>query len=106
MGTWRDKMAEMLKDLERERDELRVKLHLGRKELQEELDQMDDRLAAFRARAAEWADKADDQLDDVIDEAREKTSGWMSELKEEYGKLRDRLSRDDRPGGGESRNQE
>jgi DNA repair exonuclease SbcCD ATPase subunit len=97
MSAWRERMNEMMTDLERERDELRVKLHLGKKELQEELEQLDSRLDALRSRAAEWADKADDQLDDVIGDAREKTSGWMSEIREGYGKLRERLSRDESP---------
>jgi hypothetical protein len=49
-----------------------------------------------KAKAAAWADKADDQIDDVLDDAREKTNGWMKELKESYQKLRDRMDRDDR----------
>jgi chromosome segregation ATPase len=97
MTTWRERMNEMMTTLERERDELRVRLHLGKKELQEELDELDGRLDALRARAAEWADKADDQLDEAIDDAREKTSGWMTELREGYSKLRDRMSSDEPP---------
>ena len=108
MATWREKMDEMVKELQQERDELRVKAALGKAELKEELAEFDvkvrEELADLDAKfddakkkTATWADKADDQIDDIMDDAREKTSGLLKELKEGYQKLRDRLDRDERP---------
>jgi F0F1-type ATP synthase membrane subunit b/b' len=79
MATWREKVDELVRDLQQDRDELRVKAALGKAELKDELAELDAK------------------LDDILDDAREKTSGWMKELKEEYQKLRDRLDRDERP---------
>lgn len=97
MATWREKVDELVRELQQERDELRVKAHLGKKELQEELDELDTKLFELKAKAAVWADKADDRMDDAFDEAKERTSTWMKELKESYSKLRDRMDRDDAP---------
>jgi DNA repair exonuclease SbcCD ATPase subunit len=96
MATWRERVDELVRDLQQERDELRVKAALGKAELKDELAELDAKLDDVKAKAAAWADKADDQIDDVLDDAREKTSGWMKELKESYRKLRDRMDRDDR----------
>ena len=97
MATWREKVDELVRELQQDRDELRVKAALGKAELKDELDELDAKLDDVKAKAAAWADKADDQIDDVLADAREKTSGWMKELKESYQKLRDRMDRDDRP---------
>ena len=96
MATWRERVDELVRDLQQERDELRVKAALGKAELKDELAELDAKLDDVKAKAAAWADKADDQIDDVLDDAREKTTGWMKELKESYQKLRDRMDRDDR----------
>ena len=98
MATWREKVDELVKELQQDRDELRVKAALGKAELKDELAELDAKLDDVRAKAAAWADKADDQTDDILDDAKEKTSGWMKEIKEGYQKLRDRLDRDERPG--------
>ena len=97
MATWREKVDELVRELQQDRDELRVKAALGKAELKDELAELDAKLDDVRAKAAAWADKADDQVDDILDDAREKTNGWMKELKESYQKLRDRMDRDDRP---------
>lgn len=96
MPTWREKVDELVRDLQRERDELRVKAALGKAELKDELAELDAKLDDVKAKATVWADKADEQMDDVLDDAREKANGWMKELKESYRKLRDRMDRDDR----------
>jgi F0F1-type ATP synthase membrane subunit b/b' len=97
MATWREKVDELVRELQQDRDELRVKAALGKAELKDELAELDAKLDDVRAKAAAWADKADDQMDDIFDDAREKANGWMKELKESYQKLRDRMDRDDRP---------
>ncbi len=97
MSTWRDKINEMMTELQQERDELRVKMALGKAELKDELAELDGKLDELKGKAAAWADKADDQLDDVLDDAKEKASGWLGELKEGYQKLRERMTGDDAP---------
>jgi hypothetical protein len=96
MATWKEKYEEIVKELQQERDELRVKAALGKAELRDELAELDTKLDALKTRAAEWAEKADDQMDDLLDDAREKGSGLMQELKASYQKLRDRLDGDPR----------
>lgn len=97
MPTWREKVDELVRELQQDRDELRVKAALGKAELKDELAELDAKLDEVKAKAAVWADKADDQIDDILDDAREKTSGWMNELKVSYQKLRERMDRSDRP---------
>jgi uncharacterized coiled-coil DUF342 family protein len=97
MATWREKVDELVRELQQDRDELRVKAALGKAELKDELAELDAKLDDVRAKAAAWADKTDDQMDDIFDDAREKANGWMKELKDSYQKLRDRMDRDDRP---------
>lgn len=96
MSTWRERMDAMMKELQQERDELRVKMSLGKAELRDELAELDGKLDELRTRAAAWADKADDQLDDVVADAREKAADWLGDLKAGYQKIRDRM-RDDEP---------
>lgn len=97
MSTWRERMDELVKELQQDRDELRVKAALGKAELKEELAELDAKFDDVKSKAAAWADKADEQIDDILDDAKEKTSGWMKEIKEGYQKLRDRLDREERP---------
>ena len=98
MATWRERMDELVRELQQDRDELRVKAALGRAELKDELAELDARLDDVKAKAAAWADKADDQIDDILDDAKEKTNAWMKEIRDGYQKLRERLDRDERPG--------
>ncbi|RPI48165.1 MAG: hypothetical protein EHM55_26015 [Acidobacteria bacterium] len=98
MATWKEKVDDLVKELQQDRDELRVKAALGKAELREELAELDARLDDVKAKARVWADKADDEMDDLLDDAKEKTSGWMKELKEGYAKLRDRLDGDEKTG--------
>jgi hypothetical protein len=97
MAIWREKVDELVRELQQDRDELRQKAALGKAELKEELAELDTKLDELKAKAAVWADKADDRMDDVLDEAKERTSSWMKELKEGYSRQRDRLDRDDVP---------
>ena len=96
MATWKEKVDELVRELQQDRDELRVKAALGKAELKEELAELDAKLDEVKSKAAVWADKADDQMDELLDEAKERTSGWMKEIREGYQKLRDRLDADAR----------
>jgi len=82
-GRWQ----RMLEELEQDRDELRVRLHLGRKEAQDELDHLDARLAEFRARARAAGGEAEESLDDIGDAAK----ALWTEVKEGFGRVRKSL---------------
>ncbi len=95
MATWRERMDELVRDLQQQRDELRVKAALGKADLRDELAELDEKLDEVKARVAEWADRADDQLDDFMDDAKDKAGGFMKELQERYTRLRERMDRGD-----------
>ena len=97
MATWREKVDELVRELQQDRDELRVKAALGKAELRDELAELDTKLDELKAKAAVWADKADDRMDDMLDDTKERTSAWMKELREGYRNLRNRMDRDDAP---------
>lgn len=96
MATWREKIDGMMQELQQERDELRLKMHLGKAELRDELAELDTKLDAMKAKAATWADKAEDEAEDLLDDAKAKAADWMGELRQGYQKIRDRMSDDDK----------
>lgn len=65
MTTMRERLTEMLEKLEQERDELKVRMHLGKAEAREEWDKLDARVGELRARLDKAGDEAGDVLDDV-----------------------------------------
>lgn len=65
MGTLHDRLQEMLERLEQERDELRVRMHLGKAEAREEWEKLDARIAEFRARFDKAGIEAGDVMDDI-----------------------------------------
>jgi len=65
MATMRERLTEMLEKLEQERDELKVRMHLGKAEAREEWAKLDVRVGELRARLDKAGDEAGDVLDDV-----------------------------------------
>ena len=55
----------LIEDLQRERDEIRVRLNLARKEADAELDKLDARIEDFKARSKDARGVADSALDDI-----------------------------------------
>jgi NTP pyrophosphatase (non-canonical NTP hydrolase) len=70
MSTMRDKLRDTLEKLERERDELRVRLHLGKAEAKEEWDKLDGRIAELRSRLDRAGGEAGDVMEDVAAAAK------------------------------------
>ena len=70
MATMRDKLREMLEKLEQERDELRVRMHLGKAEAKEEWDKLDTRIAELRGRLDRAGDEAGEVMEDVAAAAK------------------------------------
>lgn len=70
MTDWRGKWQQALEDLERERDELRLKIHLAKAEGRDELDKLDVKLANFRQRARAAGSEAKDAMGDIGEAAK------------------------------------
>mgnify|MGYP006328489083 CR=1 FL=1 len=50
MATWREKVDELVRELQQDRDELRVKAALGKAELKDELAELDAKLDEVKAK--------------------------------------------------------
>lgn len=87
MEAMHEKMREMMAKLEQERDELRVRLHLGKAEAREEWEKLDTRIAEFRARLDRAGDEAGDVMGDVG--AAAKTFG--KEIRDGFERIRKML---------------
>jgi hypothetical protein len=80
----RDRWQQLVDDLQRERDELRVRLHLARKEVADELAGLDARIDEFKARSRNATREAGKALDDIDDSARQ----LWNEIKEGIERVR------------------
>lgn len=70
MAHWREKFQQVVADLERERDELKLKLHLAKADGRDEWAKLDGKLAELRLRADAAGNEARDALDDVGEAAK------------------------------------
>ena len=80
----RDRWQQLLDDLQRERDELQVRLHLARKEVADELAELDARIDEFKARSRNASREAEKALDGIDDSARQ----LWNEIKEGFERVR------------------
>ena len=60
-------VAELISDLKQQRDRLRLKIHLGGKELKEEFEKLDDQLAQLNHRFDPLKDAVGETAEDVWD---------------------------------------
>lgn len=65
MSEWSDRWQAILGDFERQRDELRVRLHLAKAEGREELARLEEKMDALRLRAQSAGSEAQDALKDI-----------------------------------------
>jgi len=70
MPTMRERLKETLERLEQERDELRVRLHLGKAEARQEWDKLDARIVELRSKLDRAGGEAGDVMDDVGEAAK------------------------------------
>jgi hypothetical protein len=80
-------VAELLRGLRHERDELRLQIHLGRKELQDELESLGDRIEALSERYKPVQKAVAQSTEDVWESMR--LVG--SEIREGFGRIRQSL---------------
>jgi hypothetical protein len=67
---WRAKWQQVLTDLERERDELKLRIHLAKAEGRDEWARIDKKLDELRFRASAAGTEAKDAMDDVGEAAK------------------------------------
>jgi tRNA(Ile)-lysidine synthase TilS/MesJ len=68
--TGRARWKRMVEDLERERDELRVRLHLAKAEARDEFAELESRIADLKARGTAARGEAGEALEDVEEAAK------------------------------------
>ena len=74
----------LIEDLQRERDEIRVRLNLARKEADAELDKLDERIEDFKRRSKDARGVADTALDDIEAAAKK----LWEEIREGFDRVR------------------
>ena len=87
MSGWNEKWQELVSDLERERDELRLKIKLGTKDAQDQVGKLDDKIQQLKLRADAAASEAKDAMEDVGDVARK----LAEEIKTGFDRVRKTL---------------
>jgi len=80
-------LNDLLENLKQERDELKVKMHLAKLDIQEEWDKAEKKWPEFKAKAEEILDGTKDMADEVVDSV--KVVGH--EIKNAYQRIRERI---------------
>lgn len=92
MTEWRQKLQELVTDLERERDELRVKMHLAKADAKDELEKLDAQLEAklteLKSKVASYDKDGDGS---VMDDLGDAAKSLASDLQEGFRKFRERF---------------
>lgn len=70
MNEWRERWNKALADLERERDELKVRIHLAKAEGKDELARLETKIDELRFRASAASTEAREAAGDVGDALR------------------------------------
>jgi len=89
---WQNKLEELITTLERERDELRVKVHLASLDAKDEFTELERRLDALRARMTNTSGGARETASDVGDVVSETARKMADELREGYRKVREKMA--------------
>jgi chromosome segregation ATPase len=85
---WKQRLQEMIEKLQQERDELRVKLHLGKAEARDELARLDKKLDELKGRARVARGEAGEALEDIEEAAK---TLW-GEIRDGYARVRKSLA--------------
>lgn len=84
---WHAKFQDVMSDLERERDELKLKLHLGKAEAKEELAKLEEKLAELKFRAG----AAGSEAKSAMGEIGEAAGKLADEIKQGFDRVRKTL---------------
>lgn len=80
---------ELIAELKQKRDELRLKIHLGSKEVKEEWDELEEKLDEFSVKAKQFANEA--KLKETGEGLGDALGKLGEELKLGYKRIRDAL---------------
>lgn len=80
-------IAELISDLKRQRDQLRVQIHLGGEDLKEEWDKLEDKLSQLNHRF----DPVKDAVEDTAEDVWESLKLVGGEIKEGFSRIRKAL---------------
>ncbi len=84
----REDLTRLLETLKQERDELRVKMHLAKLEVQEEWEKAEKQWESFKAKAEKVLEDSKEKAEELAESA--KVVG--EELKNAYVRIRQRLT--------------
>lgn len=84
MSDAKEKLADLMKKLETERDELKMKLGLAKLEAREEWQELENKMESLRGRMKVLGGEAKEASGDVADAAR----GLAGEIKEGFARIR------------------
>lgn len=95
----REYFDRLLERLKQERDELAVRLHLGKEDLKDEWDRLEPKLDEMKSRVADLGDESDEVLDDI----KAAFALAAEEIRKGYRRIADSLDQSDDEGdSGES----
>lgn len=92
MSSWNERLDELLASLERERDELRLKLHLASRDAKDEFAALETRLDGLRERLKAASSDARGTASEVGDVMTETARKLADDLRVGYQKIRETLS--------------
>ncbi len=90
--SWNARLDELLESLERERDELRVKVHLASRDAKDEFEALETRFDALRARISSASIDAKGTASEVGDVVGETARKLADDLRDGYRKIRETLA--------------
>ncbi len=90
--TWNERLDELIANLERERDELRVKINLASKDARDEFAALEVRLDALRTRVASDTAEARKTASEVGTVVGETARKLADDLRDGYQKIRNSLA--------------
>jgi len=92
MTEWRQRVRELVAELEQERDELRLKMHLAKADAKDELtrldQQLDGKMRELKAKVATFDKDGDGSIVDDMGDAARNLAG---EIREGFRALRERF---------------
>ncbi|HMV30827.1 MAG TPA: hypothetical protein PKA50_01800 [Gemmatimonadales bacterium] len=84
MSGWRERWNKVVTELEQERDELKLRIHLAKAEGRDELQKLDAKLAELRFRADSAGTEAREAMDDIGEAAKK----LAAEVREGFDRVR------------------
>lgn len=85
--TENEQVPDMMERIRRQRDELRVKMHLARADAKDEWEELEEKWESLKGRLKAAGGEAGEASEDVSAAMK----GVMEELKKGYGRIRDKL---------------